>query len=589
MPKQFDNFKSYQDIKPAQLILAKFASWPLWPCFTVHADHLDVNITKSKRKPNQGPVPIMFLGDHSYTWATKDMLFPIRDEQLDPLMESTKDPNCVEAIEEALDLIEGEKNGLDRYEQLMRNTGLIEEEQEFEKPTDFGLWIDRFPDFKLKATKQLEDSQAVDLELLTGLKTKSHDKKDKTVIQTKPKSKKRATEEDEWDEKEVDSVTKESTGVNVKRRRSSKDDLKDTLSEAKLPGDKVDAKKISSTTSGLKKVVRAKKVTQLPRTSSPLTEQEHKLTPINANEGKYEEIKYLHPKESFKDLNDDEIEALCVIYRSSLQRALIQRDTDPSLDEYINASVKLEDVEKIEAEGRMCLKFLKSSKIHKVLKAMLRLEYKQPQEKNDRNFNIDNLKFKQRAEALLIKWEPLIQEIIGEKKKHQDMVPVYEVLNKNGTLRDPHKPTRKASSTKSSKAKKAADEGSESNKNEKAKPDSNGDKFVKPISTSIQNPRSNNNVEMKTDNLDEKNESKTDDSNLITEETQSKKLEETSTNNDRSHHASRGIIKVIQEELVAKESEKESLNIETKEIEKESLNSEIKDTVPVEEPLKEAA
>ncbi|KAH3685696.1 hypothetical protein WICPIJ_003337 [Wickerhamomyces pijperi] len=472
-------FNSYKDIKPGSLILTKFGTYPWWPAFTVPPEYLESSVISEKVKNHEcGPIPILFLGDGTFLWPRLEAMKPFKANEFPPKPKKQRKTSNYNAFVEANMLVKAEEEGgMPKFEAALRNYNLLDEEDdEFVHPTSYGRWIG----YVTKVNSDLRQRQREDSILLGEDDSLSMDE-DAEEPATK-KSKKRSAdeldaeeeeadqedeeieeekeqdeeEEEEEEEEEVKSVSSTKTPLRNQKPRAKKQRTLSKSTPSESQKDEPTIANISTSTEKLRKT-RLTKSQELPaRNTSPLTEEEHKISPDDLEQDATEELKPLKPTPSFKDISKTDIEALFVIYRASLQRALIQRGTIPSIDEYTNASVMLEDLEKIESDNLIEIDFLRTSKLYKVLKVMLKLDYKQDPEPTENEFNVKDLRLKERAESLLLKWQPLIQEIVEEKKREkggQVMVSTVDAINKNGTVRDPKKPPRKQSNTKSNKSK----------------------------------------------------------------------------------------------------------------------------------------
>ncbi|CDK26714.1 unnamed protein product [Kuraishia capsulata CBS 1993] len=115
------------------------------------------------------------------------------------------------------------------------------------------------------------------------------------------------------------------------------------------------------------------------------------------------------PKRSYTDA---EKETLAKSYRAKLQKGLVIRETQPSIEELQHCSSVLSHLEEFQATIGVSLELLKTSKLHKVLKAIIKI----PKLERPEDFQ-----FHKRCEKLLSDWTDLISAIKNEK------VPEYGI------------------------------------------------------------------------------------------------------------------------------------------------------------------
>lgn len=181
----------------------------------------------------------------------------------------------------------------------------------------------------------------------------------------------------------------------------------------------------------------------------------------------------------------EELANRAVWFRSKLQRGLIQRRTDPTEAELSSISNVFKDLENFSDSINSDL--LKVSKIHKVLKAITRVEtLKRP----------DDYKFHDRSIDLILKWEPYIAELKSEKS--------------NGDLNDTPNSTFEVHDHSSSPKKENGD------KKEILKEEGNGNETEKPL------PKG----EVKEESTDKSKETKEDSKQQINEESKEEVKEE---------------------------------------------------------------
>lgn len=105
-----------------------------------------------------------------------------------------------------------------------------------------------------------------------------------------------------------------------------------------------------------------------------------------------------------KEPTFEELSQKAVTFRSKLQRGLIQRTTPPTEDELTKINQDFKALEKF--SDTINLDLLRLSKLHKVLKAITRVDSLQ---------RPDDFKFHERSISLLLKWEDLITDLKNEK------------------------------------------------------------------------------------------------------------------------------------------------------------------------------
>lgn len=124
-----------------------------------------------------------------------------------------------------------------------------------------------------------------------------------------------------------------------------------------------------------------------------------------------------------EDMSTDKLKHKVHDFRYRLQKGLIQRDDTPTDDELKACSDVLKELETF--SPHITLELLKYSKLHKVLRAILKIP----------SLKESTYKFHERAENLLIEWENMILSIKNEKKD-TPVTPNTSVLNSAGVKQE---------------------------------------------------------------------------------------------------------------------------------------------------------
>ncbi|MCJ1306526.1 hypothetical protein MMC25_000169 [Agyrium rufum] len=324
------------DVKPGELYLARMKGHPPWPSIICDEDMLPQTLLSSRpvttampdgsyRRPEyadggkrvyERTYPIMFLRTNEFAWIPNTELNPLDPEDCKSVPEKGKQKALIEAYG-----IASESHDLAYFKQMLKDhMSAIEE------------------DLRLQAEKAAE-------------------REAKKAKAAKRKSGVADTEEVEEDEMEVDEEG-EAKSKSKKRKKSDESETEEkpaktpkTATKLKLSTPKTPAA-VSSTKKAAKpkssKKAAAKTNGEEEAEETPKVE-EKPLSPAEAKEKKEKEIKY---------------------YRHKLQKGFLSRDTPPDDEETKTMSSFLM---KLEAHTDLEGSIIRATKIHKVLKAMIRL------------------------------------------------------------------------------------------------------------------------------------------------------------------------------------------------------------------------
>lgn len=349
--------------EPKDLVLAKMHGFPAWPSFVMPLNLVPEPILRAKKKTTN--FCVIFIPDGDFYWMNEKSLDILTEEALDKKLDKIpakyvrKKGNGGRTLHVNDALLAAKGLDFDEFmEQLDKDRGGNEEEEEEEEEDD-----------------EEEEEEEVQEETFVEDESKQTNEDDDTNNKEEDENNKISKEEsngeelEEEDEEEEEEATSRQAR-NLKRSRR--------LTPVPSKRTKVKSDQPSTPTNGSSPRPKKKEVTSSPKVTTN-EERQHQLW-------------------------------LC---RIKLQRTLIQRNqpvtpTDPkkfpppTADELLVARLILHRL----ADFPMTVDFLRSTKIHKVLKCILRnrdLEYS------------DSFKLHEKCDELLSKWSEEIDKLRIEK------------------------------------------------------------------------------------------------------------------------------------------------------------------------------
>ncbi|MCJ1283699.1 hypothetical protein MMC26_003030 [Xylographa opegraphella] len=383
------------EAKPGDLFLARMKGHPPWPSIICDEAMLPQILLSSRpittaqpdgtfKKPeyadggkraSERTFPIMFLQTNEFAWIVNSDLNPLTPEECKDIADKGKSKSLLEAYE-----IAGEGHDLAYFKAMLADhMAALQEDAENKADREARKASKaKRKSGEVSAPAVNEDADEMDV--------------DEDEADSKPKSKKR--------KKSLDSDGDE------KPAKTPKTGTKLKLSTPKTPAiDSSSKKKVAKSKSSAKKSATKASASDDEMMDTPMVE-EKPLTPAEAKEKKEKEIRY---------------------YRHKLQKGFLSRDT--SMSGFLS---KLETYPDLEGS------IIRATKIHKVLKAMIRLTSIPKDEE---------YQFKKRSHELLTKWNKILQDDPtpgGDKDDDakDDVKP--EAATTNGTSRETEEAVEKA-------------------------------------------------------------------------------------------------------------------------------------------------
>ncbi|ODV97194.1 hypothetical protein PACTADRAFT_48944 [Pachysolen tannophilus NRRL Y-2460] len=344
---------SKNQFKPGQLVYSKIQGFPKWPAVIVPEDLVPVSVLDSKpTRDSKNFYPVFFLGSEpSYYWNRYDSLSPLDVEE------------CEKSLKKA-------KTGLKRA---------------LKHATDIS------PNF-LSAIPPINDDTAVDGDQ-EDLKEEQNEDDEEGENDEEGEGEGEGDVEDDADGDEVGDEESDDEDVKTKRKSSKrKPSTQSTSRDLKDLKDSKDSRKRKPEPKN-DDVELSKKSIKKSRTSTPSITENKSDKNSNGNGSK--------PPENW---TDDEKQKNFWFIRTRLQKGLISSKIPPAYDDYQYNSKILNKLE--ELSSIVDLKVLKGTKLHKVLKAILKIPDLERK---------DDFKFHERAGKILNEWEPLLHQIRSEK------------------------------------------------------------------------------------------------------------------------------------------------------------------------------
>ncbi|MCJ1402766.1 hypothetical protein MMC11_005987 [Xylographa trunciseda] len=356
------------EAKPGDLFLARMKGHQPWPSIICDEAMLPQILLSSRpittaqpdgtfKKPdyadggkraNERTFPIMFLQTNEFAWIINSELSPLTPEECKDIADKGKSKTLLEAYK-----IAAEGHDLAYFKTMLEEHMAAMQEDADERAEREAR----------KASKAKRKSGEV-----SALPADDEDADEMDVDEegapSKPKSKKRKK-------------SLESDGGEEKPAKTPKTGTKLKLSTPKTPVvESSSKKKAAKPKSSAKKSAAKASASDEEMIDTPMVE-EKPLTPAEAKEKKEKEIRY---------------------YRHKLQKGFLSRDTVPAEEEIKAMSGFLSKLETYpDLEGSI----IRATKIHKVLKAMIRLTSIPKDEE---------YQFKKRSHELLTKWNKILQD-----------------------------------------------------------------------------------------------------------------------------------------------------------------------------------
>lgn len=333
--------------EPRDLVLAKMHGFPAWPSFVMPEDMVPDAIMKAKKKTTN--YCVIFIPDGDFYWMNDKNLEPLSEEKLDKKLE--KIPNKNKPKKKA-----GGRT-LQVTDALLATKGL-----------DFDEFMERLDKDRIQGDEDEEEAEGYE------------DEEEYDVDGTSKSKKPDVDEEVEDEDAAAEGVPMEEEDDTLSGRNSRS------------------KRKRSISSNGKRKTLKASNTTPTASSQAEYTNG-HNKTKLGGS-----------PK-----LTEEEKQHQLWLCRIKLQRSLIQRNQPvtptnpkqfppPTANELLVARLILHRL----VEFPVNLELLKKTKIHKVLKCILRdkdLEYP------------DSFKLHEKCEELLAKWNPLIEDLKVEKLK----------------------------------------------------------------------------------------------------------------------------------------------------------------------------
>ncbi|MCJ1389296.1 hypothetical protein MMC18_002152 [Xylographa bjoerkii] len=356
------------EAKPGDLFLARMKGHQPWPSIICDEDMLPQILLSSRpittaqpdgtfKKPDyadggkrasERTFPIMFLQTNEFAWIINSELSPLTPEECKDIADKGKSKSLLEAYK-----IAAEGHDLAYFKTMLADHMAAMQEDADERAEREAK----------KASKAKRKSGEVSAPPADDGDADEMDV-DAEGADSKPKSKKRKK-------------SLESDGEEAKPAKTPKTGTKLKLSTPKTPAvESSSKKKAAKPKSSTKRSAAKASASDDEMIDTPMVE-EKPLTPAEAKEKKEKEIRY---------------------YRHKLQKGFLSRDTVPAEEEIKSMSGFLSKLETYpDLEGSI----IRATKIHKVLKAMIRLTSIPKDEE---------YQFKKRSHELLTKWNKILQD-----------------------------------------------------------------------------------------------------------------------------------------------------------------------------------
>ncbi|RLV96489.1 PWWP domain-containing protein [Spathaspora sp. JA1] len=383
--------KTSAKFQPKQMVFAKMAGYPQWPAFITPQELIPKSVMKAKKK--SADYCVMFIPDGDFYWVTDKSLELLTNDKLN---KSLKD--VPEEIKKQAKSLKGKKRG---------KSSNIKEALAAAEGLDFKTFIKAFnEDAEEEGDGEEEEDEEEESEVEeneeVGEESSEIEKVDDETGNDVAENE--GDDEGEAEEVEIEEKTQR------KKPNTSRNGKTKPISKKATPRNGRNLKR---------KLEEEQKEEEEEEDDEPEQPSKSNTEPITKQQTP-PESKRIKSETSDEDsssgkskLTEEEKQHQLWICRIKLQRSLIQRnqpttpkDTSglkpPTADELSVARLILYRL----GEFPVSKELLKKTKIHKVLKCILRdpeLEYP------------DSFKLHERCDELLLKWDPIVQALKIEK------------------------------------------------------------------------------------------------------------------------------------------------------------------------------
>ncbi|OAL65927.1 hypothetical protein A7C99_3030 [Trichophyton rubrum] len=376
------------DVQPGEVYLARMKSHPPWPSIVCDEEMLPPSLLSTRpvttkradgtyaeaygdggKKVNERTFPVMFMATNEFAWIHNADLTPITPEECKDVSEKGKSKNLIAAYQVA-----AEGHDLDYFKQMLNDFELAVQQAQEEQEAKAAA----------KAAKEEKKKKRKSMEVVEG----AEDEEMEDAGEKKKSTKKR--------KKDL-----ESEGEQEKPVKTPKSATKLKLTTPKNPtaGEK-GAKKAATTGKSSKGKSKKKAEASDEEVETP-KEAEKPVDPQEAKAKREKEILYL---------------------RYKLQKGFLTRDQAPEESEMELMSTY---INKLEAYTDLEVSIIRSTKINKVLKAIIKL----PTIPKEEEYN-----FRGRSVQILSRWKQLLESDIpsaGEGSTPADK-PTSNGVHKKG-------------------------------------------------------------------------------------------------------------------------------------------------------------
>ncbi|KAG8207886.1 PWWP domain-containing protein, variant [Trichophyton interdigitale] len=377
------------DVQPGEVYLARMKSHPPWPSIVCDEEMLPPSLLSTRpvttkradgtyaeaysdggKKVNERTFPVMFMATNEFAWIHNADLTPLTPEECKDVSEKGKSKNLIAAYQVA-----AEGHDLDYFKEMLNDFELAVQQAQAEQEAKAAA----------KAAKEEKKKKRKSMEVVEG----AEDEEMEDAGEKKKSTKKR--------KKDL-----ESEGEQEKPMKTPKSATKLKLTTPKAPATGEKATKKAATTTGKSSKGKSKKKAEASdeEVETP-KEVEKPVDPQEAKAKREKEILYL---------------------RYKLQKGFLTRDQAPEESEMELMSTY---INKLEAYTDLEVSIIRSTKINKVLKAIIKL----PTIPKEEEYN-----FRGRSVQILSKWKQLLESDIpsaGEGSTPADK-PTSNGVHKKG-------------------------------------------------------------------------------------------------------------------------------------------------------------
>ncbi|KDB23418.1 hypothetical protein H109_04703 [Trichophyton interdigitale MR816] len=377
------------DVQPGEVYLARMKSHPPWPSIVCDEEMLPPSLLSTRpvttkradgtyaeaysdggKKVNERTFPVMFMATNEFAWIHNADLTPLTPEECKDVSEKGKSKNLIAAYQVA-----AEGHDLDYFKEMLNDFELAVQQAQAEQEAKAAA----------KAAKEEKKKKRKSMEVVEG----AEDEEMEDAGEKKKSAKKR--------KKDL-----ESEGEQEKPMKTPKSATKLKLTTPKAPATGEKATKKAATTTGKSSKGKSKKKAEASdeEVETP-KEVEKPVDPQEAKAKREKEILYL---------------------RYKLQKGFLTRDQAPEESEMELMSTY---INKLEAYTDLEVSIIRSTKINKVLKAIIKL----PTIPKEEEYN-----FRGRSVQILSKWKQLLESDIpsaGEGSTPADK-PTSNGVHKKG-------------------------------------------------------------------------------------------------------------------------------------------------------------